>query len=181
MEWKLIGPFEHGDPPGFDTVFPPEKKINLGASYPGKIEPVAWIDGVSSDDYGLVDIKKLIGRHKNAVAYGLAEFTSTQRRPVELRIGTYNAMKVWLNDKLLFAHEEYHHGSAVDQYRIQGVLEPGRNRILVKVCQNDQKEDWAQNWQFQLRVCDATGAAVLSTTRPPRRARNATGDKGADQ
>jgi hypothetical protein len=39
--------------------------------------------------------------------------------------------------------------------------------ILVKCLQNEQTEDWAQNWDFQLRVCDATGTAVLSMDRKP--------------
>jgi hypothetical protein len=39
-------------------------------------------------------------------------------------------------------------------------LKVGRNEILVKVCQNEQKEDWAQLWSFQLRVCDNLGGAI---------------------
>ena len=41
-------------------------------------------------------------------------------------------------------------------------LEPGRNRILVKVCQNEQTEDWTVEWEFQLRVTDSLGTPVLS-------------------
>jgi hypothetical protein len=47
------------------------------------------------------------------------------------------------------------------------VLKPGRNTILVKVCQNEQVEDWTKEWEFQIRVCDAAGTAILSTDRPP--------------
>jgi hypothetical protein len=36
---------------------------------------------------------------------------------------------------------------------------------LLKLCQNEQKEDWAQDWHFQLRICDASGAAVLPVSR----------------
>ena len=49
-------------------------------------------------------------------------------------------------------------------------LRPGKNVILLKLAQNEQKEPWAQGWAFQLRVCDSTGGAVLSTTRPPSKA-----------
>ena len=38
----------------------------------------------------------------------------------------------------------------------------GANTILVKACQNEQKEEWTVQWQFQLRVCDATGTAIHS-------------------
>jgi hypothetical protein len=45
-------------------------------------------------------------------------------------------------------------------------LKPGENVLLLKVCQNEQDQDWAQRYQFQLRVCDSTGSAVqpVSTT-----------------
>jgi hypothetical protein len=36
----------------------------------------------------------------------------------------------------------------------------------VKLCQNEQKEKWTVEWEFQLRVCDSTGTAILSTDRP---------------
>jgi hypothetical protein len=53
----------------------------------------------------------------------------------------------------------------VDQYVAHGKLKQGTNQILVKVCQNEQEESWAQRWQFQLRVCDELGTAVLSKNR----------------
>ena len=53
----------------------------------------------------------------------------------------------------------------LDQYRMRGTLKPGKNVILIKVCQNEQTEEWAQRWQFQFRVCDAVGTAILSADR----------------
>jgi hypothetical protein len=44
-------------------------------------------------------------------------------------------------------------------------LQAGKNVILVKVCQNEQTESWAQRWEFQLRVCDSIGAAILAPNR----------------
>jgi len=32
--------------------------------------------------------------------------------------------------------------------------------LLLKICQNDQKEPWAQVWSFQFRICDGTGGVV---------------------
>ena len=40
------------------------------------------------------------------------------------------------------------------------MLKAGRNEVLIKVCQNEQTDDWAQTWGFQLRLCDAIGGAV---------------------
>jgi hypothetical protein len=32
--------------------------------------------------------------------------------------------------------------------------------VLIKLCQNEQTDDWAQSWSFQLRVCDLTGGGL---------------------
>ena len=44
-------------------------------------------------------------------------------------------------------------------------LEKGTNSILIKLCQNEQKEDWTVQWEFQLRICDATGTAIPAANR----------------
>ncbi|HBI43232.1 MAG TPA: hypothetical protein DDY78_10305, partial [Planctomycetales bacterium] len=77
------------------------------------------------------------------------------------------AIKIFLNGKEIFARDEYHHGMAVDQHSAAGVLKAGRNELLLKVCQNEQSEPWAQNWSFQVRLCDAVGAAVPWTPGKP--------------
>jgi hypothetical protein len=35
------------------------------------------------------------------------------------------------------------------------------------VTQNELVEDWTKEWEFQLRVCDATGTAILAKNRLP--------------
>ena len=57
-----------------------------------------------------------------------------------------------------------HHGGGLDQYAARATLKKGANVILLKVCQNEQTEMWAQDWRFQLRVCEPIGAAVSFTT-----------------
>ena len=79
-------------------------------------------------------------------------------------------LQIWLNGKLLASAEAYHANGTMDQYVGAGGLKPGRNVILLKICQNEQTETWAQDWKFQLRVCDPTGGAVLATDRGAPRA-----------
>ena len=45
----------------------------------------------------------------------------------------------------------------------RSVPAPGANEILIKVCQNEQNDSWAQQWSFQLRICDALGGMVPVT------------------
>ena len=167
MHWKVLGPFDNTGRKGFDTVYPPERKIDLSATYPGKLDKVKWQDYVTADEYGMVDLNKPLGMLKEVVGYAYAEFNSGTSREGEIRLGCKNAWKVWLNGELLFARDEYHRGARIDQYSMPAQLKSGKNTILVKLCQNEQEQDWTVEWQCQLRVCDATGTAILSTDRPP--------------
>jgi hypothetical protein len=177
--WMLAGPFDGAKGTAFDKSYDPEKKVDLSATYKGKGDTeVKWvphtaeadpppeknekgeIGKIAVENVGLVKLNKALAKHKDAVAYAFTIIESDKERPVEVRLGCINAVKVFLNGKEVFAREEYHHGMRFDQYVGSGTLKPGKNEILVKVCQNDQKEPWAQEWQFQLRMSDATGGAL---------------------
>lgn len=162
MSWKLIAPFSNADRAGFETVYPPEKELNFAAAYEGKGKKVAWQDFTSTDEYGKIDFNKPFGMEKEVVGYAATDFYSNEARPAEIRIGCKNGWKVWLNGKLLFARDEYHRGAKLDQYKLPCQLKAGKNTLLVKCCQNEQTEQWTVEWEFQLRVCDSTGTAILS-------------------
>ena len=165
INWHIVGPFDNTNKKGFDAVYPPEEKIDYSADYAGKEDRVMWIDFTTADEYGAVDLNKTLGKHMGVVAYAAADFESDARRPVDFRLGTMSGNKLWLNGKLLHSAAVYHTGMMFDQYIAKGELKPGRNQILLKLCQNEQTEDWAQDWKFQLRVCDELGTAVLSSDR----------------
>jgi len=163
--WHVIAPFDNTDKAGFNVVYPPEKQIDLMAELEGKAgKKIKWVPYTTTDPYGKVDLRKALEPFKGAVAYCYTEFESAKELPVEVRLGTKNAWKVWHEDKLLFARDEYHRGQKLDQYKMRTTLKPGKNRFLLKVCQNEQTEDWAQEWEFQIRICDAAGTAI-----PPAR------------
>jgi len=162
VRWKLIGPLNNTGGKGFDAVYPPEREIRLDASYPGKHGPVRWIDYTSPDPRGTVDFNKALVEEKEVTGYALAEFVADGQREVQLRLSSDNAVKLWVNGRLVDEHKVYHAGTQPDQYVNRVRLQPGRNLILVKVCQNQQTEDWARVWDFKLRVCDETGGAALS-------------------
>jgi len=166
LHWKLIGPFDNIDDKGWDVAYPPEKKVDLTAELDGQKGKVRWLVHATTDEFGRVDLNKILANHKGAIAYGYAEFVADRDQPCDLRMGTSNASKVWLNGQQIGATHVYHANEQVDQYLAQGRLKRGQNTILLKICQNEQTEPWAQDWAFQLRVCDAIGTAILSQTRP---------------
>lgn len=173
LDWKLIGPFDNHDLVGFEKAYPPEEQIDFSAKYPGKSGEVAWVDYSTADDYGMVDLNKALGKANGVVAYAAVEFVAPTAREVDLRLGSGNASKVWLNGKLLTLNASYHANEGIDQFVGKGQLKAGQNLILLKILQNEQKESWAQKWEFQFRVCDALGAPVLAQNRKPSEPRSA--------
>ena len=166
-KWRVIGPFENSARDGFNAVYPPEKEIRFDASYDGKGGPVKWVSFESADDYGKLDFNKPLGMQKEVTGYAAATFDSPTERDAELRLGCKNAWKVWLNGELLFGRDEYHRGQQMDQYQLKCRLKKGANTVLVKCCQNEQKETWTVEWEFQLRVCDSAGTAILAANTAP--------------
>lgn len=159
-KWKMIGPFENHDLVGFEEVYAPEKELDFTAKYTGKDgKAVEWVEHVTEDEYGKIEVKKLVP-FKGAVTYAAAEFVASSPQSAEVRLATPNAWKLWVNGDLVFGRDEYHRGHKLDQYRVPVKLAAGKNQLLLKICENEQTEEWAQEYQFQLRISDSSGAAV---------------------
>jgi len=168
LHWHLAAPFDNTGREGFTAVYPPEESVDLETTYTGKDDTeVAWQPFASTDRYGKVDFNKPFPPLKEVTGYAYTTFQSAEERPAQLRLGCKNAWKIWLNGQLVFGRDEYHRGQRIDQYILPMTLKEGDNTILVKACQNEQEQDWTVQWEFQLRVTDETGAAILSTDRKP--------------
>ncbi|MFO1094690.1 MAG: hypothetical protein U0992_15500 [Planctomycetaceae bacterium] len=184
--WQVIGPFDNHEGVGYAAVYPPEERIDLAAEYEGSKGPVKWMplsadakpDVTDVDEVGKFDLAKLTAPHKGAVSYATTEFVSAANQSVEFRIATPNAWKLWVNGEPVFSQEEYHRGMMFDQYAARGKLKQGRNRILLKVCQNEQTQDWAQTWAFQFRVCDLAGKGLNSADSRAAAMMNHTRERG---
>jgi hypothetical protein len=160
-QWHLLAPFDNTDRQGYARIDPPEKAVDLKATYQGKKgAELRWTSYTTPDPYGMVDLNKALGKQMGVIAYAYTLVDSPAAQEVEIRLATQNAVKFFLNGRPLYAKEEYHHGLYLDQHVGRGTLVRGRNSLLVKVCQNEQTEAWAQTWQYQLRICDAVGGGI---------------------
>jgi hypothetical protein len=166
LDWKLIGPFANVEQKGVETPYPPEKALDVRAEYDGKEGKVRWKDYVSKDENGIVDLNIGVGQHIEAVGYAATEFTSPGARDVEVRIGCYTVFKLWVNGQLALQRADAYTGMQFDHYRTKIRLREGKNTLLMKVCTDVPPPQLPKLWRFQLRVCDADGAAILSATRP---------------
>lgn len=165
--WEVIGPFDNTDQASFNEVFAVEKEL-IGnsfapdATHEGKNGRVGWKSVSGDSTEGVVNLAEAYDNEKAAVVYATTLFNADQDLAAQIRLGCINAAKVWLNGQLVMENEVYHAGMQIDQYIADVQLRPGPNRIVVKCLQNEQTESWAQRFQFQLRVCDATGLAIHS-------------------
>ena len=166
-KWQIMASFDNRNKVGFNEVYAPEKaylasqSIDPKAEYDGKeSKKAAWQVFETKEADGAVDLNPVFSNEKGAVAYAYAEFNAGQALDCEVRLGCINANKVWVNGKQVMSNDVYHAGSQIDQYTAPVKLKAGKNTVLVKICQNEQTEQWAQDWKFQLRFSDASGLAI---------------------
>lgn len=175
-EWYLIGPFDGLNQQGFHTSYPPEKKVDLAAELEGQGKKVRWVryhaDEASPKSNAkhqvLINLreKKALGDADDAVAFAYTEFTIPSARAVEFRGAADDNFTVWVNGQRLFGFEEYRNGVRLDRHRFTANLQAGKNTVLVKIVQTPAPNPEA-NWEFLLRVVDATGKGIdMKNTLP---------------
>jgi hypothetical protein len=164
-KWKVIGPFDNTARNGFAKNYSPENETDpQEKDHKGKSGLIKWKNFSTSDRLGLLDLNQQFGHIKEVLCYAHSEFNASKEKIVQFRIGSKNAWKLWVNNELLFARDEYHRGSTrVDQFILDGRLKKGTNKIMVKICQNEQTESWTKQWEFCFRITDTSGTPLLST------------------
>jgi hypothetical protein len=165
--WQVVGVFDNTDGRGYGAAYPPDDGVRLSDTYRGKDGAESVWRPVAAGKQGFVDLNAVFpdptGKRKGraaAVAYAYAEVESPQESRVQVRASSATAIKVSVNGREVLARELYHQNFDRDLLTAPALLRRGRNTILVKVCQNEQPEPFAQNWMFQLRLTDALGAKV---------------------
>lgn len=146
--WTVIGPFDNTDGVGFGSVYPPETETGLSREYTGKNGPVAWFKPTMGRMDGLVDLAALLGRHPWTVAYAATTVQSPEDRRMELRVGSDDDIKAWLNDDLVLSRQ-VDRAAFPDQDIVPVTLRKGDNRLLLKICNRQH------SWGFYARIVDA--------------------------
>jgi hypothetical protein len=165
-DWYVIGPFDARGMKGFKTVYPPEAKVDLAATYQGKDRRVGWKryhspEAVGGTHVALVNLREPLGDAEDALGYAYTAIHSGEEREVELRGAADDNLSVWVNGERVFGFEEYRNGVRFDRHRFRVRLRKGVNRVLVKVCQAPADPAHPEpNWEFFLRVCDPTGKGL---------------------
>lgn len=152
-DWHIIGPFENERGGGFATAYGPEQEIDLDATYDGKERPVRWRALPCTAPTGLISLNNLFRPNDQCLAYALCFIDSDRDRPVALRIGSDEAIKVFVNGREIFALDARRQYN-FDQDVISVDLRAGRNALLVKIC------DQTKKWCFAARLTEPSGAPL---------------------
>ncbi len=148
--WMVLGPFDNAGGIGYNTAYIPEDitEIDLAANYDGLEGPVSWKKFTDAELDGYIHLgEKNVDWH---VSYAFATVTSPDEREVQFRFDSDDQGKVWLNGKEVFSHTKAFM-AIIDTYTIPVTLKPGKNSILIKVCNEEG------GWAFYLRITDSDG------------------------
>jgi hypothetical protein len=175
-DWYVIGPFDGMGKQGFHRDYPPQHKVDLAAELPGQNGRVRWkryqVREPSPSSRGghqaLVNLrdKAALGDADDAVAFAYTAFTVPKAMDAEFRGAADDNFTVWVNGVKVFAFEEWRNGVRLDRHRFKIHLNAGKNTVLVKVCQTPAPNP-EPNWEFFLRVVDATGQGIAMTSVLP--------------
>jgi putative membrane-bound dehydrogenase-like protein len=135
--WHIAGPFDNGaHDAGLDQVFPPERGIDLKATYAGKSGPVHW-RVVRPNGQGYVDLQAfLAGDSVNVLSYLYREVESPVDQEALVLLGTDDGAKLWVNETLVYTNRE-HRAAVPEQDTVKVRLRMGRNRLLLKLNNGD--------------------------------------------
>lgn len=161
--WRVIGPFDNEANAGLNLAHGPEKEIDLTKSYEGRGQQVSWRSLDHLTPAGLCDFEAVMYPNDQVLAYALTYVKAPQRTEAVVRMGAEQSVKLWVNDQRVI-EDDQDKGFALDQYVAPVVLEPGWNKILVKVCRHNS------GWMFALRLTDAQGGPLegLSVSTDPQ-------------
>jgi hypothetical protein len=175
MDWHLVGPFDGQGQKGFTLIYPPERGVDLGAEYDGQSGKVRWKSYKVTEPpptfgarhQALVNLreKDALGDADDAVAFAYTEIAVAAAQQVEFRGAADDNFIVYVNGARVFGFEEWRNGVRHDRHRFAVNLRAGKNAILVKIGQSAAPNP-EPNWEFFLRVVDATGKGIVFASLP---------------
>ncbi len=139
--WMLVGPFDNEGKAGFTQQFEPEHALSEpiipGRAFSGKERLVRWRPVPDAFPSGWVGLGNLLRPESNVCAY-LATFVEsqtadTEERPVSIWAGIGGAFRLYWNAEVLLEDDAYR-SHELDRHAATALLEPGRNRLTLKVC-----------------------------------------------
>jgi hypothetical protein len=136
-KWYFIGPFDNQGGAGFDFAYPPEKGIDLKATYPAKRgQKAAWTVFEGFKPGTVVDLMPLFPKdQQNSVVYLYHSFESPRAFKLKLSLGSDDTLTVFFNGQRVL-HEPHFRAAGPDQDFVDVMVKEGKNDLLIKICQD---------------------------------------------
>ena len=159
-KWHYAGPFDNAEGAGFDFAYPPEKGVDLKATYPGKRgRRVGWEEFKGFTPGRVVDLLRLFPRDRtDSVVYLYHTFDSPRAFKLPLSLGSDDTVSVFFNGKRVL-HENIIRAAEPDQNRVDVDVKEGKNELLIKIGQA------AGEWAVYVNPADLPAGAVPEATR----------------
>ncbi|MFC1526543.1 DUF362 domain-containing protein [Candidatus Latescibacterota bacterium] len=136
--WTLHGPHEAEGP---DQEFLDPRNLDVLPGYNGWSE----LRYFRTDR---INIKKVVGRVRNASVYAYTEFHAPRDEPAELWVGSGEGLTIWIDGEEVYRFRgRRRHRIPNEKHPIQ--LEAGDHQLLVQVHQS------AEAFDFSLNICEA--------------------------
>ena len=131
-DWWVVGPYAHDvramEPPRTGPI--PRGRSRWGPGRPRR--PTG--EPSRADPDGWVDLAPYFTPSERVSAYALTYLYTQEERELTLSLAADDLARVWLNGKLVFEHLRQ---PALKATKVNLVLQPGRNTMLIKVA-NDR-------------------------------------------
>jgi len=143
--WQVAGPYSKKEVDLFDYAFAPEK-------HPDAVSWQRMPDSTDAQRPWLLELDKLFGGD-DRVAYLRTRVWSEREQEVQLQLGSDDAVKAWLDGKLVHANKVFR-GVAPVQDTVAVILKSGWNELMLKIVQA------GGGWGACARFRHADGSAV---------------------
>ena len=107
-----------------------------------------------------MNLKTIFPDFNWSVAYGIIYVDSPQSRKAQLRFGSNESIKVWLNDEEVWRENAFR-DAVFDDDVVDVSLKSGLNKIVLKLCNR------IDEWGFFFRITDSDGRGVPDLTFVP--------------
>jgi tetratricopeptide (TPR) repeat protein/transglutaminase-like putative cysteine protease len=150
--YLVIGPFGNTNRQGHETAYPPERQVEPDRRESGVSGAVEWRPLQAGPD-GTLALDQAFFPFTKVTAYALALVWSEGEKDAALRFGGDDQLKAWHGEGLLW-EDSAAHPARFDQHVVGLRLQPGWNRILFKVSQDEGA------WRLTARLTAPEGGAL---------------------
>jgi hypothetical protein len=158
--FKVNEPYGCKDCNNFETVFPPEMKIDLSHNnFEDQVEQ-QWKTIRCDSLTAYLDLRNYLNPSDWVCAYVFCKVISPEIQEVQIRLGTNDTATLWFNENKILS-KNIERAAAPDSDILPVLLKKGENTLLVKVCNTEL------NWGLYIRITDINGEPVKNITAWP--------------